>query len=74
MWVEMRRIQADREYLCEVGLEVLQVGLQDVRLGLVVHELAVFLRPDQAGGLKLFHVMGESGQAWKNRGWSSPAC
>jgi hypothetical protein len=45
--------------LGEVGLEAVEVGAEDVRLGEVIHELTVFFAADQAGGLEFFHVVGE---------------
>ena len=47
------------EQLSEVGLETVEVGTQDARLGEVIHELTVLFRANEAGGFELFHVMGE---------------
>ena len=47
--------------LSEVGLEAVEVGSEDVGLGKVVDELAVFFGADEAGGLEFFHVMRQGG-------------
>ena len=47
--------------LGEVGLEAVEVGAEDVRLGEVIHELTHFFGANQAGGFKLFHVVREGG-------------
>ena len=47
--------------LGEVGLEAVEVGAEDVRLGEVIHELTLFFGANQAGGFELFHVVREGG-------------
>ena len=49
------------EGLGEIGLEAVEVGLEDLGLGEVIDEFAVFFGADEACGLELFHVVGEGG-------------
>ncbi len=55
------RADAGSKGLDEVGLELVEVGAEDGGLEGVVDELAVLYGADEAGGFKLFHVVGEGG-------------
>ena len=50
-------------HLEQIGLKALEEGLEHARLRKVVHELAVPFRADEAGRLKLLHVMRQSSGA-----------